>query len=62
VAFDGLVPCFFRYDNPQYEVGDQAWQAAWEKQDKERQPEPESADPKEFTQSTAHPCYDPVSS
>lgn len=42
------------YDQPQHNVGHQARQAAWDKQNKEPQPEPERANSKEFRQTTAN--------
>jgi len=51
-----VVLSIFRDDQPKEYVRQQSWYASRDESDQEGQPEPESADPKEFSQPAANPC------
>ena len=50
----------FGDNNPQDDVGHQPWHTTGQESDKESQAEPESADPKEFTQTPTNSGKHPV--
>jgi len=55
-----IAGLFQWYDQPEYQVEQQTWHAAWDEGDQESQPDPKSVDTKEFCQSAAYSQKDTV--